>query len=182
MWDEIKLVCCEFYIQPKLTTMKKIILLLCLFTTQHCFSQQLPDYENVKMEQKSDYKEADKVALIAANYLLATPYEKTDRSRLESLAFIIKWMAGSPDFGFNLDQTATKISKGNDDMLGLYMAAMSKFALENRKDAADAKKMKVAAIKLLLTYCENESNHMKMSKELRKLSDANKKGELEGSL
>jgi hypothetical protein len=182
MWDEIKMVCCEFYIQPKLTAMKKIILLICFFATQHCFSQQLPDYDNVKMEQKSDYKEADKVALIAANYLLATPYEKTDLSRLKSLQFIIKWMTGSPDFSFGIDAAATKISKGNEDILGLYMAAMSKFALENRESAANAKKMKVAAIKLLLGYCENESNHMKMSKELKKLSEANKKGELESSL
>ena len=91
-------------------------------------------------------------------------------------------MSGSPDFNFNLDGVAAKISKGNDDLLGQYMAAMSKFALENREAASDEKKMKLNAIKLLLAYCEVERNNMKMSKELRKLSEANKKGELERAL
>ena len=162
--------------------MKTISTLLLVLVSNYCFSQSLPDYDNVKMEQKSDYKEADKVALIAANYLFSTPYEKNDLSRLRSLKFIIKWMSGSPDFSFSLDGVATKISKGNDDLLGQYMAAMSKFALENREAASDEKKMKLNAIKLLLAYCEVERNNMKMSKELRKLSEANKKGELERAL
>ncbi len=159
--------------------MKKLFIIICLFASHYCFSQSLPDYDNVKMEQKSDYKEADKVALVAANYLLSTPFQKNDLNRLKSLQFILKWMGGSPDFTFSIDNIAQKISKGNDDMLGLYMASMSKYALENRGDAADAKKMKINAIKILLAYCEDENNNMKMNKELKKLAEANKKGELE---
>jgi hypothetical protein len=162
--------------------MKKIILLLCLFASNYGFSQSLPNYDNVKMEVKSDYVEADKVALVAANYLLSTPYEKNDLNRLKSLQFIIKWMSGSPDFTFTLDDVASKITKGNDDLLGLYMTSMSKFALENRAAAADAKVMKVNALKILISYCENEGNNMKMSKQLTKLAEANKKGELEKAL
>ena len=134
------------------------------------------------MEQKSDYAEADKVALTAANYILSTLFQKNDLSRLRSLQFIIKWMSGSPDFNINIDASASKIAKGNDDLLGLYMVAMSKFALENRGEAADANKVKLSAIRTLLTYCENENNNMKMSKEMRKLSEANKNGKLEAAL
>lgn len=162
--------------------MKKIILLLCLFACNYGFSQSLPNYDKVKMEQKSDYVEADKVALIAANYLLSTPYQKNDLNRLQSLQFIIKWMSGSPDFSFTLDDVASKITKGNDDLLGLYMTAMSKFALENREAAADAKVMKLNAVKTLIAYCENEDNNIKMTKQLTKLAEANKKGELESAL
>jgi hypothetical protein len=162
--------------------MKKIIFIFCLIASQRCLSQQLPDYNSVKMEQKSDYIEADKVALVAADYILNTPFVKNDLNRLRSLQFLIKWMGGSPDFMFTMDEVATKISKGNDDLLALYMVAMSKFALENREAAANAKKMKVESIKIVLAYCEKETNHLKMNKELKKLSEANKKGELESSL
>lgn len=34
------------------------------------------------------------------------------------------------------------------------------------------------SVKLLLAYCENPKNNLKMPAELQKLSDANKKGEL----
>ena len=35
---------------------------------------------------------------------------------------------------------------------------------------------------MVLTYCEDENNKMKMSKRLKMLSEANKKGELEKEL
>lgn len=57
--------------------MKKLFIIICLLASNYCFSQSLPDYDNVKMEQKSDYKEADNVAQVAANYLLSTPFQKT---------------------------------------------------------------------------------------------------------
>ncbi len=158
------------------------MLIICLFTANYCFSQQLPDYENVKMEKKADYAEADKVALTAANFILSNPCAKNDINRLKSLQFVIKWMSGSPDFKFSIDESAVKLARGNDELLALYMTAMSKFALKNRDEAGDAKKMKLAAIRTLIAYCENETNNMKMSRELRKLSEANKNGSLESVL
>jgi hypothetical protein len=91
-------------------------------------------------------------------------------------------MSGTPDYTFTLEAVATKIIKGNDELLGVYMACMTKFCLENKSSANDEKLVKLNSIKLLLAYCENESNNMKMTKQLKKLSEANKKGELEKEL
>jgi hypothetical protein len=161
--------------------MKKLIILLLLFSFTNSFSQALPNFDEIKLDQGVDYKAAEPSAVQAASYILSTPFEKNDLNRLKSLQFIIKWMSGTPDYSFTLDDVVNKI-KGNDDLLGIYMACMTKYCLENKESAKDQKLVKLNSIKLLLAYCENENNKMKMTKQLKKLSEANKKGELEKEL
>jgi hypothetical protein len=161
--------------------MKNCLIVIFAFAFQFSYAQFVPDYEQVKLIHPSDYKQSERYALNAANYLLSTPFEKDNAIRTRSLQFLTKWMSGTPDYGFTLDGVAVKIIKGNNDLLGLYMAAMGKYSLEN-KSSADINMVRLNAIKLLLAYCENPANNMKMTKGLKKLSDANKKGELEKSL
>lgn len=118
----------------------------------------------------------------AANYILSTPFEKNDVTRLKSLQFVMKWMTGTPDFLFSLDEAATKMAKGNDEVLGLYVVCMTKYCLQNIDASKDEKLVKLNAIKMLLAYCENSNNNMKLTKQLKKLSEANQKGELEKEL
>lgn len=162
--------------------MKAITFIICSFFTTCSFAQTFTNYNDVKMEQASDYKIADSFALEASNYLFATPFEKNNTQRLRSLSFIIKWMSGTPDYSFTLDEVASKLIKGNDDLLGLYMAAMTKYSLENKELSKDKKLVKLNAITLLLNYCEDAKNNIKMTKQLKKLSEAKAKGELEQAL
>lgn len=162
--------------------MKKLIFVALLLYFNSSFSQALPNYDEVKLELGPDYKVAEPTVTKAVNYLLSTPLEKNDINRLKSLQFLIKWMTGTPDYSFNLDASITKIIKGNDDLLGVYMACMTKYCLENPASAKDANAVKLNAVKLLLAYCENPDYKVKMPKPLKKLSEANKKGELEKEL
>jgi len=162
--------------------MKKLLIVLLLFCFKTSFSQNVIRYSDIKLEQAADYRVADTITLNAAAYLLSTPFDKNNIDRLSALQFVIKWMTGTPDYPFGLDNTAIKIMKGNDDLMGLYMAAMAKYALENKSSATDGKLVKLNAVKSILAYCENTGNNMKMTKQLQKLSEANKKGELEQAL
>ena len=162
--------------------MKKLTLFLSLWYFHSGYSQSLPNLDEIKLEKPADYKTAEVIATQAATYLLSTPFEKNDLDRLKSLQFVIKWMSGTPDYSFTLDNVATKILKGNDDLLGLYMACMTKYSLENKVSSTDAAEVKLNSIKMLLAYCENPDNNMRMTKALKKLSEANKKGELEKEL
>ena len=162
--------------------MKKIILLISLFWFNSSFSQTPLNYDEIRLENSSDYAAADSFALAASNFLLSTPFEKDSPDRLKSLQFIIKWMTGTPDYSFSLDNTASKILKDSDDLLGLYMACMTKFCLENKASSKDKKLIKLNSMKLLLAYCENPENNIKMTRQLKKISEANKKGELEKEL
>jgi len=162
--------------------MKKIIFALLLFSFSNSFSQNLPDYDNIKLEKGPDFKTAEPSALQAANFLLSTPYEKNSLDRLKSLQFIIKWMSGTPDYSFTLDNVTSKVTKGNDELLGLYMACMVKYCIENPSSSKDEKLVQLNSVKLLLSYCENANNNIKLTKTLKKLSEANQKGELEKEL
>jgi hypothetical protein len=90
-------------------------------------------------------------------------------------------MSGTPDYGFTMDGVSGKIIKGNNELLSLYMASMAKYSLDN-KSSADINMVRLNAIKILLAYCENPANNLKMTKGLKKLSEANKKGELEKAM
>ncbi len=159
------------------------MLLAFLTITAIAKTQTLPDYESIKLEVKSDYNEnANNAALQAANHLLGTPLEKDDIARLRSAQYLIKWMTGSPDYTFALDEQATRFTKKNSDLLILYMAAMSKYVLENKTDAADAVKVKINSLKLIAQYAKDPKNKVKQTSELKKLIEADEKGELNAYL
>lgn len=162
--------------------MKNIIVVFFLLSSNFLFSQNLPNFNDIKLDKAIDYKVADSFVLIAANYLLTTPFNKDDIGRLKSLQFVIKWMSGTPDYTFTLDNAATKIMKESDDLLGIYMAAMSKYCLKNKVASKDTKAITLNAVILLLNYCENDNNNIKMTKQLKKLSEARAKGQLEQAL
>ena len=143
------------------------------------FAQTLPDYDAIKLEKKEDYDAtADNAALQASNFVLSTPLEKNNLDRLKSLQYIIKWMSGTPGYSFTLDGQATKFAKNNDDLLGLYMAAMTKYVLENKADAKDQNKIKLNAVKLIIAYAKDEKNKVKINSELKKAIEADNKGQL----
>lgn len=163
--------------------MKNYLFLFLIICSTSAFSQTTTDFESIRLKKDSDYKEANKYALEASNYILSVPMDNNSLPRLNAIQFMLKWMEGTPDFTFSLDATIMdKVVKGNDDLLGVYMACMTKYCLENESNSKDNDLVKLNSIKLILAYCENPANNVKMPKQLNKLSEANKKGELESEL
>jgi len=147
------------------------------------FAQSITDFSKIKLDSKADYKAANNYALEASNFVLSTPYEKDNSQRLDAIRFVLQWMASTSDFTFSLDATVMdKVVKGNDDLLGIYMICMTKYCLENLDASKDEKLVKINSVKLILAYCENPDYHIKMPKPLKRLSEANAKGELEKEL
>lgn len=159
-----------------------VIIILFCSSVNRGLTQTLPVFDLIKLEKTSDYRKAEPFVLQTANYLLATPFKSEKPDRLKSIQFLIGWMTGTPDYSFTLDETTSKIFKGNDDILGIYLAALAKYALENKDSAKDAKHLKLNAVILLLNYCENKNNNMRMTKQLKKLSEARASGKLEEAL
>ncbi|KAA3439554.1 hypothetical protein [Rufibacter hautae] len=160
--------------------MKKLLLLLVLsFSTLSVFAQEVPNYSAVSLAAKEDYAKAEGTVLKAADYLISTPFDKKNPDRLRAMQFILKWMEGTPDFTFQIDETPVKISDGNSDLLGLYLACATKYCIENRSMAKDAKAVKLNTLKTLVTYSTNPTYKVKQTGELKKVIKASEKGELE---
>lgn len=161
--------------------MKPLIFLFAtMMLTSFGFAQQIPNYEEVKLESPADYKAAEPMVLGAANFLFASPNDTSAPDRMKSTQFLIRWMSGTPDFSFGLDESTQILVDAN--LLNMYMAALAKYCLENPANAKDAKLVKVSSWKLVLAYCDDPKNNVKLTRKLKKLSDANKNGTLEKNL
>ncbi len=162
--------------------MKLIIILLSVFCSTVAQAQTLPNFDLITLEKPADYKRAEPFALQTANFLLSNPFEKDNKDRLNGLRFIGKWMNGTTDYSFATADMLDKIGKDNYDLIGLYMVAMAKYVLENKAVSKDTKLVKLNATTLLLDYCNNKANNMRMSKQLKKLAEAKEKGQLEQAI
>jgi hypothetical protein len=161
--------------------MKKLfIFFLLIISAGTCFAQNLPKFDQYKFDTTSDYKLADSAVLQTANFLLSTPIDQNVPTRIKAGQFVMRWMEGTPDYTFSLEQNAIKYLSGNVDLMLLYMTSMAKYALETK--ANDVKIITINGIKTLLTYVNNPVSNVKKDKNLKKLSDANDKGNLESFL
>lgn len=162
--------------------MKKFAFLSFILVTALTAKAQLPDYDNIKLGNATECKAAEGAALTAAKYLFTTPFSDENLPRVKSLKFIIQWMSATPDYKFTLDKVTEKVTKGNDNLMGLYMAGMTKYVLENPSPEPDPDVIKVKSVEILLDYCGNPSNNMKMTKQIKSLAEARSNGTLAEAL
>lgn len=162
--------------------MKKLLFLFwALATTTFLYAQIGPDYSQIKLDKPDDYRAANTFALMAANTLLSSPVDKDKSDRLSCQKFLLKWMSGTPDYGFIWGNNE-KLLNNNIDLMTIYAASMVKFRLENKVESIDQEKIKIGSWKILLAYCDIPGNDVKLTKKLKKLIEANKNGELEKNL
>ena len=151
--------------------------ILALFLSITSFAQS--PYSTIKLETPGDYKVAEPAVLKATNYLFASKFDKEDLERLYAIEFIMKWMGGTPDFTFELSENFTKPFLDDTDLLGFYMGAVAKFALEHKAQAKETNVVNLNAAKMIVEYSSKAGNNLKQTGELKKMATALKKGELE---
>jgi hypothetical protein len=155
----------------------RLLFILALFLSVTSFAQS--SYSNIKLETPGEYRGAEPAVLKATNYLFTSKFDKDDLERLYAIEFIMKWMGGTPDFTFELNENFTKPFLDDTDLLGLYMGAVVKFALEHRTKAKDINTVNLNAAKMIVEYSSKPGNNLKQTGELKKMATALKKGELE---
>lgn len=150
--------------------MKKIIFiaLLALSCTMS-FGQNFSELAKTEFKSKESYKPAESQVLTCANYLFSSPANQAELNRLNAIQYIIKWMSGTPDYTFDLGEKAMKLTDGNSDLLGLYMAAMSKVVLENTAQKLSSDEIYTQSEKIMVKYCSITDNKMKPSKKIKQL-------------
>jgi len=160
----------------------KRLLFICLliFGGAKSFAQILPAFSQVKLEKIKDYKAAEPVVVQTADYVLATPIDQNVEAKKAAAQFLMKWMDGTADYTFTLDENSTKNFLQNAGLVEVYLAAMSKFAIENKPKLS--KNITIHAIKDLLTYINNPANNVTKNEDLKALAEANDKNELESFL
>lgn len=150
--------------------MKKIIcIILILFSCTMSFAQNFSELANAEFKSTESFKTAESQVLICANYLFSTPADQAELNRLNAIKYIMKWMEGTPDYTFDIGEKAMKLTTGDTDLLGLYVAAMSKAVIENTAGKLSSDEMYNQAEKILVNYCAVADHKMKPSKKIKQL-------------
>ena len=134
--------------------------------TSNSFAQNFSKLKELRMTQPKDYAKAEKSVTACCKYLLNNPLTKEKEKRDIAANFMFQWMQGTPDYTFELDETVAELSKINQIILPVYMAAITQYTLEHKLKKADTK-VKEYAIKQVSTYCENPKNGVEMTDALR---------------
>lgn len=150
--------------------MKRIIFIaLVTLSCTMSFGQNFSELAKTEFKSKESYKPAESQVLICANYLFGNPANQAELNRLNAIKYIFKWMEGTPDYTFDIGANAMKLTDGNSDLLGLYMAAMSKVVLENTNQKLSSDEIYSQSEKIVVKYCSIADNKVKPSKKIKQL-------------
>jgi|APIni6443716594_1056825.scaffolds.fasta_scaffold04547_4 hypothetical protein len=151
--------------------MRSIFSILFCCTALHVFSQNTSQYDNIPLHTAAEYRRAEPQVMLAADYVYSSPIDKEDLNRKNAISFIMKWMQGTSDYSFGMDETISKIAYGDNEVLGLYFTCLAKYALSKGK-GVDREESKYNAYVLLAKYCEIPGNNYKPKGEMKKFLDA----------
>lgn len=144
-------------------------------------SQDLPPIEGIKLDGSEVFKLNEQLVLQTADYLLTTPVKENDIDRLKAVQFLMKWMEGTPDHTFTISEYPTKFFSYNVDLMSVYMASLCKSELEDKP--VNTNDLILDATKIFLRYVNEPTYYKtKLSKDVKRLSAANDKGELKAFL
>lgn len=157
--------------------MKKLFILLSLLVSIVANSQNTSQYDNILLNNATDYRKAEPQVVLASDYVYSTPIDKENVNRTNAISFIIKWMSGTSDFSFTMDEATYKIANSDKEVLGVYFSCLVKYALSKGK-GVDREDLKYNSFVLLANYCENPENNYKPRGEIKKLIEAKNQGKL----
>ena len=149
--------------------MKKLMLLLLFVVSLNAIGQNYSNLVTENFNSIEEYNEAETKILECSDYLLANPVSENEANRRFAFQYLFKWMEGTPDHTFSIGPDAMEITKGNSDLLSLYLAAMVKTTLENTGEKMTSEQLHNAATMLLVDYCADENNGVKPSKAIKKI-------------
>ena len=157
---------------------KTIFTLFLLFAVAAAsYAQELPNLKAIKLRKNDSYKHAEPSVAKVVDYLFKTPIDQKNKSRNDAGKFLVDWMNGTPYYIFYLEEKETSFFNNNADLLLMYMAALTKFSLEN-PTVKEKQQQALGAINLVLPYIYQHSDKKTWTKELWQLYDAFKNGNL----
>jgi hypothetical protein len=156
----------------KTKTLSIILLIFCFYFTIN--AQDYTKLEKIQLKDKSDYEKNESLVLECSNYILNSQFDVLDKdlNHTQSQLFIIKWMGGTPDYSFDIDERIGKATRSSSSLLGVYLAASVKYVLENKSKVSDKNEVKFNSILVFLNYCEDVSKNAKLNTELKKMIKA----------
>lgn len=134
--------------------------------------------KNYVLNVAADYAKYEKDIIACANWMENTPLNVDQQKRIEANTFLMKWLTGSPTVSINLNaDIVVKCTDKNSDLLMLFLAGWTRYALENNY-SKDQQKGYFEGFKSMINVY-NKGILIKKDKDLENLIGFYNKGELE---
>ena len=130
---------------------------------------QLP---TVELKNEIDSRLAEPQILVCNNYILSTPIDTKNQNRILATIFVRKWLDKTPNYIFHVDKDVAKILDKEGNVLDVFIAAMTKFAIENPEQGNDPQAVTLYAWNTTLDYIANKANNIKQTGEMKKMIKA----------
>ncbi len=153
---------------------KNILILAVILLANISFSQNFKKLVNYEFKTEESYTTEMDNVLECANYLFENPNDENELNRLIATQYIMNWMNGTPDYTFEIGDDAMSLTKGKQELLGLYLAAMTKVVLDNPEEELSNKEIHNQSQEILVKYCSDENNNIKPSKKIKKIIKSRK--------
>ena len=158
----------------------KIIMISLLFygMAYGVSAQDYSELDKILLKDKADCSSNEGLVLECSNYLLDSPIDAIDEdpNHMKALQFVMRWMEATPDYSFVLDESMELASGPNPSLLGVLLASMAKYALENKTD--DEEDVKYNAFITFINYCEEPKHNVTLTREIKDLIKAKNENSL----
>ncbi len=159
--------------------MKRIILVALISVLGlQIYAGDFSKLANVELNTSEQYEAAQEQVLDCCYYLLSTPCDKKDEDRAFATQFIVRWMQGTPEYSFEIEEVVMKMTDEKEELLSLYLTCFTKLTLESENPYEDKDQIKHDAMDAFLNYCGNSINKVRPTKEIKKMLDAREQGQL----
>ncbi|MCP4521346.1 MAG: hypothetical protein GY827_06605 [Cytophagales bacterium] len=156
--------------------MKKFIFVIALVCSFNLlFGQNFSRMAKYEFKTAKNYQEETRNVRKAVNYLFKNPRNVEEEKRKIAIQFVTKWMIGTPDYSFMIDEKAVELTKGKKYLFSLFMMAMVKAALDNDNKTAHQQETFEHAKYILVNYCADKNNKAKPNKAIKKIIKQQKK-------
>ena len=146
--------------------MRYIFLFFLYTSTFNTFSQGITATHAHLNYSESTTENDDHHILESANYIMSHPVNQLDQIRNDAMGTVLFWMMNTPKYTFLIDETIVHLIEKNEEILAIYMVAMTQFVLENQNYSDDTDKIKLQAFIRLLDYCDNPQNNINKSEAI----------------
>lgn len=158
-------------------------LLIILFIPKSDFGQpgrcpELPD--KYQWKNAEDYSKDKELVKKTLNWLCQTPLSEDLRNRTLANAFVLEWLAGTPELTLNIRTGVLKFPDEHPELLLTFMHGMAYYSLLHPKDESELKRYE-AGIKTVVDLAEQSKELSKLSR-IKELEKMIKKGKLNAYL
>jgi hypothetical protein len=138
-------------------------------------AQDRPEFPELAV--KEDYAKSEALFQQITTWLTETDLDQQEALRMESNAFILKWITGSPTVTVGIDEHIVGLVDKNTQLLAIFMANYASFCISNKENKSTLNPTRAGLLAMVKVYKKGIA--IKKTRALDKLATAVDKNELD---